>query len=102
METLFDERSAERSANPAYLWPDINQEDLLKPKILLIFLNARARHYPSVFAGADEQSFNLGYITQKVKSTDLAAHTMMFTGHNSPSTYGRLYSWKDHEESLVG
>jgi hypothetical protein len=36
-----------------YATPYFNREDLLKPKSLLILLNARARHEPSVFAHSD-------------------------------------------------
>jgi len=89
------------STNPAYRWPDINQEDLLKPKILIIFLNARARHYPSVFAGADKESFIFGHHAEKVMPGFLNLYTMMFTGHNSPSTYGRLYSFDEHDDAFA-
>ncbi|KAG0041138.1 hypothetical protein BGZ83_002300, partial [Gryganskiella cystojenkinii] len=49
-----------------YLWPHINQEDLLKPKLFLIFLNARARHYPSAFAEADRDSFRFAITSGKI------------------------------------
>lgn len=83
-----------------YLWPDINQEDLLKPKIMLIFLNARARHYPSIFAAADERSFRFAKTSGKVMPGFINNHTMMFTGHNTPETYGWLYNWDEHEDAF--
>ncbi|GJJ74588.1 hypothetical protein EMPS_06946 [Entomortierella parvispora] len=100
MEVFLEEKSLHPSTNPAYLWPDINQEDLLKPKILPIFLNARARHYPSFFAGADADSFKFARSAGKVTPAFLHEHTMMFTGHNSSSTYGRLYSWEENDDAF--
>ncbi|KAF9308773.1 hypothetical protein BG003_010626 [Podila horticola] len=101
MEAYFGEKSSIPSTNPAvYLWPDINQEDLLKPKIMLIFLNSRARHYPSVFAAADGRSFRFAKTSGKAMPGFINEHTMMFTGHNTPETYGRLYSWDEHEDAF--
>ncbi|GJJ74589.1 hypothetical protein EMPS_06947 [Entomortierella parvispora] len=91
MEAFLEEGSRFYATNSdVYLWPDINQEDLLKPKILPIFLNARARHYPSVFASTDEQSFRFAQAGGIVTLGYLDGFTMMLTGQNSPSTYGKL------------
>ncbi|GJJ74586.1 hypothetical protein EMPS_06944 [Entomortierella parvispora] len=98
LEVYLDENSNQPSNNPAYLWPSINQEDLLRPKILLIFLNARGRHYPSVFTAADELSFKLGRVGGKKMPGFLNEYTMLFTGRNSRFTYGQLYSWDEHED----
>ncbi|KAI9241347.1 MAG: hypothetical protein BYD32DRAFT_406180 [Podila humilis] len=101
MEAYFGEKSSMPSTNPdVYLWPDINQEDLLKPKMMLIFLNARARHYPSVFAASDERSFRFAITSGKVMPGFINDHTMMFTGHNTPETYGRLYNWEENEDAV--
>ncbi|KAF9369733.1 hypothetical protein CPB97_003344 [Podila verticillata] len=101
MEAYFGEKSSMPTTNPdVYLWPDVNQEDLLKPKIMLIFLNARARHYPSVFAAADESSFRFAETSGKAMPGFINNHTMMFTGHNTPETYGRLYSWDEHKDAF--
>ncbi|KAG0023392.1 hypothetical protein BGZ82_010754 [Podila clonocystis] len=101
MESYLGEgRSMSTTSRDIYLWPDINQEDLLQPKIMLIFLNSRARHYPSVFAAADEKSFRFAQTSGKVMPGFLSEHTMMFTGHNTPETYGRLYSWDEHEDAF--
>jgi hypothetical protein len=43
----------QRKGMGKYATPYFNREDLLKPKSLLILLNARARHEPSVFAHSD-------------------------------------------------
>ncbi|KAG0043471.1 hypothetical protein BGZ83_011355, partial [Gryganskiella cystojenkinii] len=87
------------ASEDVYLWPHINQEDLLKPKLFLTFLNARARHYPSAFVEADRDSFKFGITTGRIQPLFLAEHTMMLTGRNSPDAYGQLYSWKEHKES---
>jgi hypothetical protein len=83
----------------AYLWPHINQEDLLKPKLFLIFLNARARNFPSVFASADDESVRFGITARKLSPAFLHKHTMMFTGRNTPETYGELLAWDEHEDA---
>ncbi|KAF9329977.1 hypothetical protein BG006_007034 [Podila minutissima] len=101
MEAYFGERTSMPTTNPdVYLWPDINQEDLLKPKMMLIFLNARARHYPSVFAAADYTSFRFAKTSGKAMPGFINEHTMMFTGRNTPETYGQLYSWEEHEDAF--
>ncbi|KAG0090430.1 hypothetical protein BGZ93_005412 [Podila epicladia] len=101
LEAFFGETTTRSATNPdVYLWPDINQEDLLKPKIMLVFLNARARHYPSDFAAADETSFKFAETSGKVMPGFLNDHTMMFTGRNTPETYGRLYSWEENKDAF--
>ncbi|KAF9928818.1 hypothetical protein FBU30_002089 [Linnemannia zychae] len=95
----------EKSHGPApnkepYLWPYINQEDLLKPKLFLTFLNARARNFPSAFSAADETSFQFATTSRKVMAAFLNEYTMMFTGRNTPETYGQLYSWDEHEDAF--
>ncbi|KAF9100522.1 hypothetical protein BGX27_000354 [Mortierella sp. AM989] len=100
MEAFFREKARGTTAfREAYLWPHINQEDLLKPKLLLIFLNARARNFPSAFSAADRESFRFATTSGKVTAAFLNEYTMMFTGRNTPETYGQLYSWDDQDEA---
>ncbi|KAG0043473.1 hypothetical protein BGZ83_011357 [Gryganskiella cystojenkinii] len=108
LHAFFQERSSnipgsssswDDSSDVPYLWPNINQEDLLKPKILPIFLNARARHPPSSFAEADYDSFRFCLDTERLVLPHLPNATMMFTGRNTPETYGQQYFWKDHPEA---
>ncbi|KAF9344212.1 hypothetical protein BGX26_004648 [Mortierella sp. AD094] len=100
MEAFFREKSRNTTAfREAYLWPHINQEDLLKPKLFLIFLNTRARNFPSAFSAADHASFRFATTSGKVTAAFLNEYTMMFTGRNTPETYGQLYSWDDHDEA---
>ncbi|KAF9536587.1 hypothetical protein EC957_010366 [Mortierella hygrophila] len=100
MEAFFREKSRSATAfREAYLWPHINQEDLLKPKLFLIFLNARTRNFPSAFSAADHESFRFATTSGKVTAAFLNEYTMMFTGRNTPETYGQLYSWDDHTDA---
>ncbi|KAF9139633.1 hypothetical protein BG015_001955 [Linnemannia schmuckeri] len=100
MEAFFREKSRSATAfREAYLWPHINQEDLLKPKLFLIFLNARARNFPSAFSAADHKSFRFATTSGRVTAAFLNEYTMMFTGRNTPETYGQLYSWDDHPDA---
>ncbi|KAG9319932.1 hypothetical protein KVV02_005532 [Mortierella alpina] len=99
LEALFKEGNAKTKARDAYMWPNINQEDLLKPKLLLIFLNSRARNFPSAFAGADHESFRFATTSSKVPAAFLNEYTMLFTGRDTPETYGELYSWDDNDEA---
>ncbi|KAF9354127.1 hypothetical protein BGX34_011193 [Mortierella sp. NVP85] len=100
MEAFFREKSRSDTAfREVYLWPHVNQEDLLKRKLFLIFLNARARNSPSAFSAADHQSFRFAITTGKVSAAFLNEHTMMFTGRNTPETYGQLYSWDENDDA---
>ncbi|KAF8981883.1 hypothetical protein BGZ46_002175 [Entomortierella lignicola] len=102
LEAFLREKSKAPTAfREAYLWPNINQEDLLKPKLFLIFLNARARNFPSVFSEADHASFRFANTSGKVTAAFLNEYTMMFIGRNTPETYGQLYSWDDHEDAAT-
>ncbi|KAF7590995.1 hypothetical protein BBP40_002189 [Aspergillus hancockii] len=82
-----------------FMWPSINQEDLLKPKILPIFLNARGRHPPHAFIGADIDSTHFGHTTGNIRPPFLNEHVMMFTGRTTPETYGQLVHWDDDERA---
>jgi len=100
MEAFFREKSKSGTAfREVYLWPHVNQEDLLKRKLFLILLNARARNFPSAFSAADHQSFRFAITTGKVSAAFLNEHTMMFTGRNTPETYGQLYSWDENDDA---
>lgn len=64
------------------------------------YLNARARHPPSFFAGADWDSTSLGNRSGNLGLAFLNMYTMMFTGRNTPETYGELFSWEEHQPSM--
>ncbi|KAJ5342708.1 hypothetical protein N7541_011832 [Penicillium brevicompactum] len=48
----------------SFVWSYINQEDLLKPKTMLLLLNSRGRHPPSLFAAADDRAMQYGFNTK--------------------------------------
>lgn len=84
----------------SYKWPQINQEDLVKPKLFFMMVNSRARSYPSAFAAAVSESWRFGVTTGKIRPIFLNEHVMMFTGRDTPETYGQLYSWNDCEDAF--
>ncbi|KAK1979297.1 hypothetical protein LZ30DRAFT_597261 [Colletotrichum cereale] len=81
-----------------YFWPYINQEDLLKPKNLLLLLNARGRHHPCEFAAADNGAMHLGLITKKIVPVFLNGHVMVLNGAYDAGSYGKLLAWEDHPD----
>ncbi|PKY07165.1 hypothetical protein P168DRAFT_302141 [Aspergillus campestris IBT 28561] len=84
----------------AFMWPHINQEDLLNPKILPIFLNARGRHPPCAFITADYEAARLGETCGMIRPAFLNEHVMIFTGRTTPQKYGELINWCDHEDAF--
>lgn len=79
-----------------FVWPSINQEDLCKPKTLLILLNARGRHCPSDFAGRDCETLNLGKATNAIIPIVVSQSTMILNGAKGPNEYGRILAWEEH------
>jgi hypothetical protein len=84
----------------AYLCPYINLEDLVKSKLLLLFLNSRGRNPPYAFARADIEACHFGITSGAIMPAFLNEHVMMFTGRSSPETYGELLSWDDHPDAF--
>ncbi|KAK3357834.1 hypothetical protein B0T25DRAFT_630794 [Lasiosphaeria hispida] len=72
----FDAWRKESEQNPSrnqgtkypehFMWPYINQEDLSKPRSLLLLLGARTRYHPSHFAAADITAVRLGLVTKSI------------------------------------
>ena len=75
-----------------FLWPRINQEDLLKPKIFLLLLNARGRHHPSNFASFDADSYRFVCFAKAMGLPFLGPFIVMLNGITSTSAkdYGEL------------
>ncbi|KAL0256081.1 hypothetical protein SLS55_008473 [Diplodia seriata] len=94
------QRTAVTKFADSYMFPYINQEDLLKPRTLLLMLNARARNPPDAFAMADHEAAHLGYAVRALVAPYLNEYTIMFTARRSPDTYGELLSWDDHPEAF--
>ncbi|KAF2267621.1 hypothetical protein CC78DRAFT_62548 [Lojkania enalia] len=84
----------------AYMWPYINMEDLLKPKLLLIFLNSRGRHYPDEFVHSDLELAAFGETTGATTPAFLNGYTMLFLGRTTADTYGELLSWDDDKDAF--
>ncbi|KGO36367.1 hypothetical protein PEX1_018120 [Penicillium expansum] len=80
----------------AYMWPYINQEDLLNTKTLPLLLNARGRHHPSNFASVDFDATNMGRVSYEVKLILLDNHTMIINGLvENIENYGKLVAWSE-------
>ncbi|POR38271.1 Uncharacterized protein TPAR_01531 [Tolypocladium paradoxum] len=58
------------------MWPYINQEDLVRPKTLLLLLNAQARHPPCEFAAADREAMHFGTVTKALVPIFLNEYTI--------------------------
>jgi len=84
----------ELSALPAAAWPYINLEDLMHPKSLLIFLNARARYPPHYFAYSDLELAPMWKLGEQLLNCRKDRYTMAFVGRNSIHTYGELVKWE--------
>ncbi|CAJ2511412.1 Uu.00g070370.m01.CDS01 [Anthostomella pinea] len=89
-----------KSLRECYMWPHISQNDLLKPKTLLLLLNARGRHLPPTFAGADKAAMQLGLVTKKLRQVFLCGYMMVLHGVQSPREYGELFSWEEHPDAF--
>ncbi|RYO75691.1 hypothetical protein DL762_009881 [Monosporascus cannonballus] len=83
-----------------YMWPQINQEDLLKPKSLLLLLNARGRNPPPEFAGADFEVMHLGLVSRNLVPVFLNQHVMVLHGACNAREYGKLLSWDEHPDAF--
>ncbi|KAI1757942.1 hypothetical protein F4782DRAFT_475780 [Xylaria castorea] len=83
-----------------YTWPHINQDDLLKPKTLLLLLNARGRNPPNCFAAADFEGMHLGLVSKNLTPVFLNCYTMVLHGAREAGEYGRLLLWDDHPDAF--
>lgn len=84
-----------------YLWPYINQEAMLKPKSLLLLLQARAWHHPTNFAAGDIASINFAiasYAILPVVEEGPEFSFMVLNGATEPETYGRLVPYGNEDE----
>lgn len=70
------------------MWPFINLEDLLKPKSLLIFLNARGRNVPSNFAPTEEEFSPLAQMSPCGPEPELEKYLLQFSNDPNPKVYG--------------
>ena len=103
-EAFRKESDQQRSKGTQYrdhfMWPHMNQEDLLKSKSLLLLLNARGRHHPSQFAGADYEAMHLGLVAKGIVPVFLNEYVMILHGAQSAQEYGKLISWDEHPDAF--
>lgn len=60
------DRDRGKKYRDCFLWPYINQDDMVKSRPLLLLLDARSRHHPSTFAAADAEQVHLGLVTKAI------------------------------------
>lgn len=85
----------------SFMWPYINQEDLLNPKTLPLLLNSRGRHPPSHFAGADINTIHLGLVSKAIVPIFLNEHVMILNGvAGNTRDYGKLMAWEEHPDAF--
>lgn len=93
------QRSRGTKFKDAYMWPYINVEDLVQGKCLLLFINSRGRHPPSVFAHSDFEASHLGRVSGAINLPFLNQHTLFLDGQVA-ETYGKLDSWNDNDKAF--
>ena len=94
------QRDAGTKFRDSFVWPYINQEDLLRPKSLLMMLKSRGRHQPCDFAAADGDAMYLGRITNAIAPIFLNCYVVTLNGMTLPGDYGKLVAWEDHEDAF--
>ena len=98
-EALYQQQTLKKSNlenESAFLWPQINTEDLSNSQSLLLFLDSRARHPPEAFAIADDLTAGLAKRQNGVPLYMVPGHIMSFAGSTAPrNLYGRIVT--DHE-----
>lgn len=87
-------REKEREYN---LWPFVNQEDLIQPSNLLMFLNSRGRCLPDKFAFGDKVLTHAGN-TSSCKSDDINERRMVLHGKKTPASYGALSTFVEGDD----
>ena len=79
-----------------YLFPYINQEDLLKPHNLLLFLHSRGHNKPGVFAYFDVNMTKFARGFQAIQPGYLDGWTMILNGMDAWEEYGTIASWDEN------
>ncbi|KAJ8111837.1 hypothetical protein OPT61_g5657 [Boeremia exigua] len=74
----------------AALFPFINQEDLTKPKPLLVFLNARGRNTPWTFILTEMEFCTADFMLPCTDEDLCRTMTIEFTKTPDPRTYGKI------------
>ncbi|KAK5125371.1 hypothetical protein LTR85_000480 [Meristemomyces frigidus] len=94
-------RSVQKTTHKdAFMWPDMNQEDLLRPRTLLILLNAKGRNSPCAFWKLDIDACHVGYTISAIEEPYLNRHTMLFKDRTTAETFGELRSFDNTHEGM--
>lgn len=101
----FRKKQANARFRDPFIWPYLNQEDLARPRSLLLLLNARARNHPSCFAAADGEAMHVGRTLQVIVPLFLNCYVVTLNGitdRKADREYGRLLNWDDPLMLLIG
>jgi hypothetical protein len=96
-----EQRRTRSRFRDAYLFPYINQEDLLKAKNLLLLFHSRGHNKPDVFAFFDLKSQKIRRTSGVIVPSYLSGYTMLLTGKTTPETYGSIISWEEEPDAFA-
>ncbi|KAG6360887.1 hypothetical protein INS49_011955 [Diaporthe citri] len=103
----IEERKTQTRFRDHYIWPYINQEDLCKPKLMLLLLNSRGRNLPGQFAAGDIDAMHLGRKLEALKPDFLREYIMIMDGALGENEYGSLVprdyqsDWMDGDQKQI-
>ena len=83
----------------SYLWPSINLEDLRQGDTMLVFINARGRNEPGIFAFNDYDASRVGRKTGAIQVEELPGYLMFLDGRNV-EMFGRLEAHDGNHEAI--
>lgn len=98
----IEERKTHTKFRDHYMWPYINQEDLCKPKLILLLLNSRGRNLPGEFAAGDIDAMHLGRELETLRPYFLREYIMIMDGALGENDYGRLVARDLHSDWMDG
>ncbi|KAE9406699.1 hypothetical protein BT96DRAFT_987253 [Gymnopus androsaceus JB14] len=93
-ENLEQRRQGTRFRD-AFLLPELNMEDLIKPKNVLLALNSRGRNMPDIFAFTDFEKILIARTSEGVPIPYKNECTMYLTGNKDAKNYGKLVYWSE-------
>lgn len=85
----------------AFRCPELNIEDLTKPRFLLHMMASRGRKFPAYFVDHDSDALKIGLRAGMIEEATARYSMIYLNGQMSSETYGRVVSWNDDDpESL--